>query len=417
MKGVIARESLGLEGVLGLQTSLTKFARSCYPDNLQYVDEALGNCVDCLAEEDASDYGEQIVELLSIPLNSGTNVLQILSLENFPPLMNKLLPPRQREVAAQLCRALISTDAVLDTPQLVEPLFMFINPLIVEDTSGGEEGEDGGESEDQNLLARLVHLLRTDNLDVLYKLYNGTRKMFGQGGPARIKTTFPPLVVNAIRVATELKAAVDKGDSPYSTSPKKVFQFCHQTCTELKKHGHSELALRLFLLCAQGAATAGFEPVVYEFFCQAFTTYEEEISDSRQQFATLSMCIGTLRSLPPGGLEADNYDTLAKKCTGMANKLMKKQDSCKGLYLCSHLFWAPTEEGMRDAKKIMECLKKSLKVADTCIQQDPKHVALFVDILNEYIYFFEQGVVRLPPPPPPPPARPAVAPSWLVWFT
>ena len=45
VKGVIARESLGLEGVLGLQTSLTKFARSCYPDNLQYVDEALGNCV------------------------------------------------------------------------------------------------------------------------------------------------------------------------------------------------------------------------------------------------------------------------------------------------------------------------------------------------------------------------------------
>ena len=37
VKGVIARESLGLEGVLGLQTSLTKFARSCYPDNLQYV--------------------------------------------------------------------------------------------------------------------------------------------------------------------------------------------------------------------------------------------------------------------------------------------------------------------------------------------------------------------------------------------
>ena len=94
---MIARESLGLEGVLGLQTSLTKFARSCYPDNLQYVDEALGNCVDCLAEEDASDYGEQIVELLSIPLNSGTNVLQILSLENFPPLMNKLLPRLRQE--------------------------------------------------------------------------------------------------------------------------------------------------------------------------------------------------------------------------------------------------------------------------------------------------------------------------------
>jgi vacuolar protein sorting-associated protein 35 len=405
VNGVIARESLGLEGVLGLQTSLTKFARSCYPDNLQYVDKALGNCVECLEGDEASDYGEQIVQLLSIPLGSGANVLQILSLENFPPLMNKLLPSKQREVAAQLCRALISTNATLDSPGVVEHLFMFIQPLIVEDPSdkADEDDEDEGQSaaasaekeaEEQNLLARLIHLLRTDNLDVLYKLYNGTRKMFGQGGPERIKTTLPPLVMNAVRVAVQLKQAADAGDSPYSTSPKKVFQYCHQTCTELKKHGHSELALRLFLLCAQGAASAGFEPVVYEFFCQAFTIYEEEISDSRQQFATLSQSIGTLRALPAGGLEAENYDTLAKKCTMLANKLMKKQDSCKGLYLCSHLFWSADEGGMRDEKKIMECLKKSLKVADQCIQADPKYVLLFVDVLNEYIYFYENGVTE-----------------------
>lgn len=404
VNGVISRESLGLEAVLGLQTSLTKFARSCYPDNLQYVDQALGNCVKSLEDDEVSDYGEQIVQLLSIPLGSGANVLQILSLENFPPLMNKLLPSKQREVAAQLCRALISTDATLDTPAVVEHLFMFIQPLIVEDPAenGDDDDDDDGQStsanaakeaEEQNLLARLVHLLRTDNLDVLYKLYNGTRKMFGQGGPQRIKTTLPPLIISAIRVAVQLKQAADAGDSPYSTAPKKVFQYCHQTCTELKKHGHSELALRLFLLCAQGAAAAGFEPVVYEFFSQAFTIYEEEISDSRQQFATLSQSIATLRALPVGGLEADNYDTLAKKCTMLANKLMKKQDSCKGLYLCSHLFWSE-EGGMRDEKKIMECLKKSLKVADTCISQDPKYVQLFVDVLNEYIYFHEHGVTE-----------------------
>ena len=49
---------------------------------------------------------------------------------------------------------------------------------------------------------------------------------------------------------------------------------------------------------------------------------------------------------------------------------------------------------MRDEKKIMECLKKSLKVADTCISQDPKYVQLFVDVLNEYIYFHEHGVTE-----------------------
>jgi vacuolar protein sorting-associated protein 35 len=65
---------------------------------------------------------------------------------------------------------------------------------------------------------------------------------------------------------------------------KKVFQFVHQTLQVLADNGGvPELTLRLYLHCAQASDSAGLEPITYEFFTQAFTVYEEEISDSRAQ--------------------------------------------------------------------------------------------------------------------------------------
>lgn len=43
-----------------------------------------------------------------------------------------------------------------------------------------------------------------------------------------------------------------------------------------------------------------------------------------------------------------------------------------------------------DGKRVMECLKKSLRIANQCM--DPTvQVQLFVEILNRYIYYFEKG--------------------------
>ena len=282
VKVAIQKKGIQLDGVLALQTSLLQFARSCYPAKLEFVDQALGACVEHLDAATSSGGGEDIVKLLSIPLNSGGSVLEVLELSNFPKLMNKLQPAKQREVAVQLCKALILTGAVLDTPDKVEHLFMFVQPLVVleEEPAAAEDDEDEEDSQqttdataarvvdEQNLLARLVHLLRTDNLDVLFKLYGGTRKFFSKGGPDRIRFTLPPLLVNAVRLAVELQAAKDKGDTPYTTSPKKVFQYCHQTATELLKHGHCNIAFRHFLLSAQGSAQAGHDAVTYEFITQ-----------------------------------------------------------------------------------------------------------------------------------------------------
>jgi vacuolar protein sorting-associated protein 35 len=397
---------LGVGGNLQLQTSLTNFARSCYPDKLAYVDQTFAACIDILhASGDASNFAPQIVALLSIPLEGSSSVLDILKLENFPALMNLMPNSKRKEVAARWCQGLVSSDATLGTTHTVEGLYMFITPLIIdvekeakdndsddEDDEDDDEGTNSTELEQQqNLVARLVHLLRTDDLDTLFKLYSGTRKMFGKGGEQRIKYTFPPLVAQAVRLALNLKLAEDQGAS-FSTGAKKVFQYCHQTCTALKEAKHSEIALRLFLETAQGAGACGYPAVCYECMVQAFTIWEEDIHDSKAMMAALLQIIGTMRGLQPGSVSDDDYGGFTKTLVKACSKLMKKQDQCRAIYLSSHLFWR--EGQLTDEKKVLDCLKKALKIADAWSKESAAsstHLMLFVDILNQYLYFFEQG--------------------------
>jgi vacuolar protein sorting-associated protein 35 len=37
---------------------------------------------------------------------------------------------------------------------------------------------------------------------------------------------------------------------------------------------------------------------------------------------------------------------------------------------------------------VLECLQRSLKIADVCMSSS-MHVHLFVEILNQYLYYFE----------------------------
>jgi len=96
--------------------------------------------------------------------------------------------------------------------------------------------------------------------------------------------------------------------------------------------------LRLFVACGQIADQTGAEEISYEFFAQAFTIYEEAISDSRAQFQAVCVIAGALHETRNFGKE--NYDTLITKCALHGSKLLKKPDQCRAVYLASHLWWA-----------------------------------------------------------------------------
>ncbi|KAH0013387.1 vacuolar protein sorting-associated protein 35, partial [Aureobasidium melanogenum] len=133
-----------------------------------------------------------------------------------------------------------------------------------------------------------------------------------------------------------------------------------------------------------------------------FTVYEESISDSRAQFQAICVIAQSLSGAR--NFSRENYDTLITKCALHGSKLLKKPDQCRAVYLASHLWWAveknaeeseenkESKEGKelyRDGKRVLECLQRALRVADACMDTAVS-VELFVEILNRYVYYFDQ---------------------------
>lgn len=44
----------------------------------------------------------------------------------------------------------------------------------------------------------------------------------------------------------------------------------------------------------------------------------------------------------------------------------------------------------KNGKRVLECLQKALKIADTCMDSS-MNVHLFIEILNEFLYYFENN--------------------------
>ena len=142
---------------------------------------------------------------------------------------------------------------------------------------------------------------------------------------------------------------------------------------------------------AKAENAADFAPITYEFLSQAYTLYEETITESKAQQRCISSMVGTLLVLR--SLSKEDYESLITKTAQFSAKVMKKPDQCQLVALCAHLFYPASQgEDMKysNPQRALECLQRSLKLADACTSANPSNVGLFVDLLEHYIYFFEK---------------------------
>jgi vacuolar protein sorting-associated protein 35 len=154
-----------------------------------------------------------------------------------------------------------------------------------------------------------------------------------------------------------------------------------------------EMALRLFLLGAQLSDESDEEELAYEFIVQALTVYEEAISESKAQYACMTLIIGRLCTMSVFGYE--NYETLITKCAVHCSRLLKRADQARGLLLASHLFWGndfikrgEDKPVYRDSKKVIELLQRSTKIAESVMDKSVS-IELLIGILDRYIWHYE----------------------------
>ncbi|KAK8085557.1 vacuolar protein sorting-associated protein 35 [Apiospora hydei] len=412
VNNLVTAQHLPIQDTIALLVSLTNLALNIYPDRLDYVDQVLEYANHKVREHaNSADLHSppaqaSLLALLQAPLKRYVSMFTALSLPTYVPLLQSQTYPTKRAVAGEVARSLLRNHTKITTTDQLENVLEVLKVLIKEGSQppagypGGPQRravETDETMEEQGWLARIVHLLDSENNDTQFKLLQMTRKAYGEGNE-RIRTTTPPLITAGMKLARRFKAREHYEDN-WETQSSALYKFMHSAISSIYARvngaGAAELALRLFSACGQTADMNGFEEVSYEFFAQAFTVYEEAISDSKAQFQAVCVIASALHQTRNFGKE--NYDTLITKCALHGSKLLRKPDQCRAVYLASHLWWATpiqatdeSEEGLyRDGKRVLECLQRALRVADSCMEQATS-IELFVEILDRYVYYFDQ---------------------------
>ncbi|KAK6237296.1 hypothetical protein QUC31_002765 [Theobroma cacao] len=399
-KVIEAQPDMPILGVITLYSSLLTFTLHVHPDRLDYADQVLGACVRKLSGKgklEDNKATKQIVALLSAPLEKYNDIVTALKLSNYPRVMEYLDSETNKVMATVIIQSIMKNKTHISTADRVEALFELIKGLIKDlDGTLDDEVDEDDFKEEQNSVSRLIQMLYNDDPEEMFKIICTVRKHILAGGPKRLSFTVPPLVFSSLKLVRQLQG---REENPFgeeeSTTPKKIFQLLNQTVETLSNVPAPELALQLYLQCAEAANDCDLEPVAYEFFTQAYILYEEEISDSRAQVTAIHLIIGTLQRMHVFGVE--NRDTLTHKATGYSAKLLKKPDQCRAVYACSHLFWVDDQDNVKDGERVLLCLKRALRIANAAQQMSNAargstgSVTLFVEILNKYLYFFEKG--------------------------
>ncbi|XP_057492506.1 vacuolar protein sorting-associated protein 35A-like [Actinidia eriantha] len=399
-KVIEAQVDMPIAGAVTLYSSLLTFTLHVHPDRLDYVDQILGACVKKLSGKgklDDSRATKQIVALLSAPLEKYNDIETALKLSNYPRVMEHLDDGTNKVMAGVIIQSIIKNRTHISTADKVEALFELIKGLIKDsDEKLHDEIDEEDFNEEQNSVARLIQMLYNDDPEEMLKIICTVRKYILTGGPKRLPFTVPPLIFNSLKLVRRLQSQEENAvGEEVAPTPKKIFPILNQTIEALSAVPVPELALRLYLQCAEAANDCDLEPVAYEFFTQAYILYEEEISDSRAQVTAVHLIIGTLQRMHVFGVE--NRDTLTHKATGYSAKLLKKPDQCRAVYACSHLFWVDDSDSIKDGERVLLCLKRALRIANAAQQMSNAtrgssgSVTLFIEILNKYLYFFEKG--------------------------
>jgi vacuolar protein sorting-associated protein 35 len=351
---IVKTRGLTIQDTMALLTSLVNLALNIYPDKLEYVDQVLAYASDKTTEYiDSADLHSaatqsNMLNLLLSPVRSYFSLFTALALPHYLPLYQSQTYTTRRSVAGEVAKNILRSRTKITSLEHLEGVMSILKVIIKEGIQqpssysglgNRQRGESDETIEEQGWLARIVHLIQASNNETQLKLLQQTRKAF-EGGNERIRYTTPALITASLRLARKLKSREHFEDNWQSQSST-LYRFMHQTLTQLYTRVNpaaAELCLRLFVSCGQVADQCGFEEFAYEFFAQAFTIYEDSISDSRAQFQAVCIIAGALQTTR--GFGKENYDTLITKAALHGSKLLKKPDQCRAVYLASHLWWA-----------------------------------------------------------------------------
>lgn len=339
-------------------------------------------------------------KLLTTPLNR-YDVVKLLALDTYPKLMDLLFPIKRKEMARKIVEAILDGDFIVDSVENVTRLMSFVAPLMKDIESGPQERdgrqfpEEAEELEDieeeQTLIARLLHNLKSPNPNEQFTILKDLTQNIEEGGFHRMKYTLPSMIFNGLKLVRELGnnfvfslrfilcflIAKVSSSPDNQTTFDSVFEWLLHLCGLIVEVPLPMMALRCLLQCGYAASEeAHLEHLSYDCFELACILFEESLGNSTEKGSALQAIIGTLHRCHVFGDE--NRAALNQALLGYCSQLLTKDEQCKAICLYSRLFWQqelpPKEDEeenkedskvvvIRDADNVMKAMKRGINLA------------------------------------------------------
>lgn len=173
--------------------SLVNLSLSCYPEKLDYVDKILAYAKEKMVEyADSPDLHSKATEasllsLLLAPIQHYASVLTLLVLENYQPLLALQPFNTRRAVAHAVVSSVLKNETIIGAPEDVHGVFELCDVLLrdqkdapVATTTSASPMygrgrkpeftsiEDEEFIEEQGWIAKMIHLLRSENEDTQF---------------------------------------------------------------------------------------------------------------------------------------------------------------------------------------------------------------------------------------------------------
>lgn len=386
------------------------------------------------------------LSLLITPIQNFSSVLNLLNLNFFNTFYNKISNQLyQKQISLEILNKLLSYETIsCETTEEIDTIFKFLLILIKEPNDINLQKKIGlvktiklenGEKlitneflQNQSNICKLFSKLNKDSPKLFDKVNQLTyiKKKYLNKNLTGIIYTYPTLIqliLNHLKTIGLLNLQNKKFKGKFTSKLINQFKNLSIIIDELYQYHqtfNSELVLNLYLNCALVADQFKLSTITNEYFNKSFIVYEENLmmgggvsnhsstnnnpninphdslNNNAIQYQSILLILNKLEFIR--NLELEDYQQLITKLTLYGSKLLKKQDQCRSVFNCGHLFWwteflvpDKTEiELYQDDKRVLECLQKALRVADSCI--DPYlSLKLFIEILNKCLIFNVYG--------------------------
>ncbi|EGD79380.1 vacuolar protein sorting-associated protein 35 [Salpingoeca rosetta] len=397
-----ARTTMAPEDAVAIQLALMKLTIECYPENLDYVDEIFKNTIDHLKSvglttvEPRTAACEQLSLLLRLPLETYPSLTPALKLSSFGNVLSMFSYATRHALAVFTAKKIADSNFAVSTEAEADVVFGELLLPLLGEVEGQPKSfhQDGSFVEEQVVVARVLSLVQGVDLDTQAQILASLKKQLLAGTIHRMRYCVPAHVFKALQLAQGYSDARDD-DELWEKKCSKLYSMVRTCVLALAEGELPMLALKLFLQAALVTSTTTFaksETIAYEFCSQAFSLYEEEVSDSKEQVAAMTLMIGTLQRITC--FTEENYTPLITKCALLSSKFVQKPDQCRGVCACANLFWsgklADSDEELRDGDQVLKCLKKAIKVARSCLEPSTQ-ASLYADIYDAYTSFYIRG--------------------------